>query len=115
MAREKKAITLFGDGSQRRTFSHVDDICAQIEACIGLPETNAQIYNIAGEAFSLQQVAGWIAERFGARVLHAPWPAREIAIESGDTVFDDSKIRALIPAPLRVNLRDWIATADLGI
>ena len=114
MAREKKAITLYGDGSQRRTFSHMHDICTQIEACTGLPETNAQIYNIAGEAFSLRQVAGWIAERFGARVLHAPWPARETAIESGDTVFYDSKIRALIPSPLHYNLRDWIATENFG-
>lgn len=114
MAREQKAITLFGDGSPRRTFSHMHDICAQIEACTGLPETNAKIYNIAGEAYSLRQVAGWIAERFGARVLYAPWPAREMAIESGDTVFDDAKIRALIPTPLRFNLRDWIATENFG-
>ena len=114
MAREKKAITLYGDGSLRRTFSHVQDICAQIEACVHLPTTNAQTYNVAGEAFSLRQVAGWIAERFGAAVQHAPWPERETAIESGDTVFDDSKIRALIPSPTRFTLPDWIATADLG-
>lgn len=114
MAREQNAITLFGDGSLRRTFSHVQDICVQIQACANRPETNAQAYNVAGESFSLQQVAEWIAERFGARVLHAPWPEREAAIESGDTVFDDAKIRALVPAPLRFTLRDWIATADFG-
>ncbi|MDR0994263.1 MAG: NAD-dependent epimerase/dehydratase family protein, partial [Verrucomicrobiota bacterium] len=114
MAREKKAITLFGDGSLRRTFSHAQDICSQIEACADLSQTSAQTYNIAGETFSLRQVAGWIAERFGVRVLQTPWPVRETAIESGDTVFDDSKIRALIPAPLRFTLREWVATADFN-
>lgn len=114
MAREKNAITLYGDGSPRRTFSHVQDICAQIEACALRPETDAQTYNVAGEDFSLRQVAEWIAARFDAGVRYAPWPAREAAIESGDTVFDAAKIRALCPAPPRFTLRDWIATADFG-
>ena len=114
MARDQKAITLYGDGALRRTFSHVQDLCAQIEACVHLPATNGQTYNAAGETFSLRQVAGWIAERFGAGVRHAPWPERETAIESGDTVFDDSKIRALLPSPLRFNLRHWIDTADFS-
>ena len=114
MAREKNEITLFGDGSLRRTFSHAQDICAQIVACSHRTDCIAQTYNIAGEAFSLLQVASWIGERFGARILHTPWPAREIAIESGDTVFDDSTIRSLIPIPLRFSLHDWIASADFN-
>lgn len=114
MARDQGTITLYGDGSLRRTFSHVQDICAQIEACVHRPTTNAQTYNVAGEPGSLRQVAGWIAERFGASVRQAPWPERELAIESGDTVFDDSKIRPHLSAPLRFTLRQWIDTADFS-
>lgn len=112
MAREKSAITLFGDGSLRRTFSHAQDIASQILACTQHPKCNAKTYNVAGEAFSLLEVARWIADRFGAQIIHTPWPEREIAIESGDTVFDDSCIRTIIPAPLKFNLRDWITSAD---
>jgi UDP-glucose 4-epimerase len=112
MAREQKAITLFGDGSPRRTFTHVQDLCAQIEACGLRPETNGETYNTAGEPFSLRDVATWIAARFGAEVRYAPWPAHEAAIESGDTVFADAKILALSPPPRRFHLRDWIATTD---
>jgi len=112
MAREKKVITLYGDGGLRRTFSHAQDICSQICACALRPDTRGEALNIAGEAFSLQQVAEWIAERFDAAVDHIPWPDRETAIESGDTVFDDTRIRALIPSPLQFTLQKWIATAD---
>jgi UDP-glucose 4-epimerase len=76
-----------------------------------LPETEGQTYNIAGEAFSLADVATWIANRLNARVVSVPWPESELAIESGDTVFDDTKIRALLSSPLRFHLRDWIAAA----
>ena len=113
MAREHKAITLYGDGALRRTFTHVADLCAQITAASLLPQAAGQVYNLAGEAAALRDVAAWIAARFGAEVRHAPWPEREAAIESGDTVFAETKIRALILAPLRFHLREWIATADL--
>jgi len=112
MAKEKQVITLYGDGSLRRTFSHTEDICTQISACALRRDTIGLPINITGEAFSLLEVAEWIAERFGAAIEHIPWPPRETAIESGDTVFDDARIRSLAPSPLRFTLREWIATTD---
>ncbi len=114
LAKETGAIPLYGGGTPRRTFTHVQDVCAQIAATALLPETAGQTYNVAGEAFALADVAGWIAARLGARVETAPWPEKEQAIESGDTVFADAKIRALLPAPPAFRLRDWIATTDFA-
>ena len=114
LAKETGAIPLYGGGTPRRTFTHVQDVCAQIAATALRPETEGQTYNVAGEAFALAEVAGWIAARLNARVVSAPWPEKERAIESGDTVFDDAKIRALLPAPLAFRLRDWIAAADFA-
>jgi len=111
LAREQQTIPLYGSGTSRRTFTHVQDICSQMTATALLPETEGQTYNIAGEAFSLADVATWIANRLNARVVSVPWPESELAIESGDTVFDDTKIRALLSSPLRFHLRDWIAAA----
>ncbi len=114
MAREQRIIPLYGGGSLRRTFTHVQDVCRQIASTAFLPETNGQVFNVAGEPFSLADVAGWIAERLGARVVPADWPDKEWAIESGDTVFDDSRIRSLLPDPVGVRLRDWITTLDVA-
>jgi UDP-glucose 4-epimerase len=112
LAREQHTIPLYGGGTTRRTFTHIQDICSQITATAMRPETEGQTFNIAGETFSLADVATWIADRLGARVLTVPWPESELAIESGDTVFDDTHIRALVPAPLRFCLREWIATTN---
>ena len=92
----------------------MQDVCAQIAATALNPENEGQTYTVAGEAFALAEVAGWIAARLNARVVSAPWPEKERAIESGDTVFDDAKIRALLPAPLAFRLRDWIAATDFA-
>lgn len=112
LAREQQTIPLYGGGTARRTFTHIQDICSQITATAMRPETDGQIFNIAGEAFSLAEVAAWIADRLGAHVVTVPWPESDLAIESGDTVFDDTKIRALVPTPLRLHLHEWIATTN---
>lgn len=114
MAREHGVIPLYGGGSPRRTFTHVQDVCTQIADTALLPETEAQTFNVAGEAFSLAEVAKWIAHRLGARVRAVPWPEAEQAIESGDTVFDDSRIRSLLADPLRIRLQEWVAASDFS-
>ncbi len=114
MATEQKQISLYGDGSLRRTFTHVEDVCAQISATALLPDTEGGTFNIAGETASLHQVAEWLAERFRVPVSSVPWPEQERAIESGDTVFDDALIRRVCPAPLAHHLREWIAAAEFG-
>ena len=113
MARKQKNITLFGDGSLRRTFTHVGDVCRQICSTALLPETLGGIFNVSGETLSLSQVAELVAARFGASVSYSPWPESEWAIESGDTVFDSSKILGLLPNPPLQRFQDWIARAAL--
>ena len=72
MAKAGRSITLFGDGSQRRTLTHVRDICTQIIDTAFLPETTANIFNIGGEKYSLQETAGEIARKFGVAVEYIP-------------------------------------------
>ena len=113
VARNRKIITLYGDGSLRRTFTHVEDICGQIAATTLLPESEGAVFNVAGEALSLFQVAESVATRMGATIAFSTWPESEWTIESGDTVFDAAKILALLPHPPRHCFREWIAPAVL--
>ena len=65
IARGGGHISLYGDGCQRRTVTHVADLVAQV---IGLGEVEAAangIFNVGGEAFSLKELAERIARRFG--------------------------------------------------
>jgi len=87
-----KNIALFGTGEQRRTFTHIEDICNQIYMVIIYEKSVNQTYNISGENFSLLDAAGKIANKFNVQVENKEWPELEKKMESGDTIFDGSKI-----------------------
>jgi len=89
-------ITLYGDGSIKRTFTHIADICNQIITVGMLTKSSGEIYNIGGETLSLREAALGIAEKFKVKVISTQWPKIDLKIESGHTYFDDSKIIKLI-------------------
>lgn len=85
-----ETIKLFGNGSQGRTFTHVEDICYAVET-IAKGGKNG-VYNIGGDALSLKEAAELVALQNHGRVSTIPWPAEARAIESGGTVFDATKM-----------------------
>jgi UDP-glucose 4-epimerase len=87
-------IVLFGDGEQRRTFTHIADLTASILHTCTLKKSVNEVYNTGGENFSLKQVAGMIAEKYHIQVEHIAWPRLEQLLESGDTIFDATKLEA---------------------
>ena len=64
--------------------------------------------NIRGETMELRQVAELIAKKFETKISYSDWPELARRIESGDTVFDDTALRQLIPCEYHHNLADWI-------
>ena len=105
---KKGEITLYGDGSLRRTFTHVEDVCRQFFALTETEDTAHFVYNSSGEDYSLREVAEMIAERFHARITYHPFPALEQKLESGDTVFDSSSMLSILQKPVKHNLADWL-------
>lgn len=89
-------ITLYGGGSIKRTFTHMEDLCYQIVEGAMKSESDGQIYNVGGETLSLKQAAETIAAKFGTKVVGVPWPERDLKIESDHTYFDDTKIQDLL-------------------
>ena len=53
-------------------------------------------FNIAGETFSLKELAGKIAAIYGTPVTYIPWNDLDWKIESGSTVFDGEKLEGVI-------------------
>ena len=87
-------ITLYGDGTLRRTFTHVADICL---AVFGLAKSDAVgVFNVGGENMSLLEAAKIVAKKKGVEVVFVPWPDDAFALESGSTVFDSSKLQSMI-------------------
>ncbi len=106
-AKAGKDITLYGGGTIKRTFTHMEDLCYQIVEGAMNKESNGQIYNVGGETLSLKQAAEIVANKFGTNVVSVPWPERDLRIESDHTYFDDTKIQALLGGMTYKRLEDF--------
>lgn len=109
-ARNKQPITIYGDGKIRRTFTHIYDLCHLLIQGAIEDKTNNSVYNIGGEDYSLFEVAEFVANTFSGSVELVDWPQKDLLIESGSTVFDDSKIQNVLGGYTYKKLKDDITS-----
>lgn len=86
-------ITLYGDGSLRRTFTHVADICSAVGGLIRSNSTG--IFNVGGQDMSLLDAAKIIAEKKQVEISFVSWPSDALALESGSTVFASGRLERM--------------------
>ncbi len=101
-------ISLYGDGSARRTLTHMEDLCRTLWFAGRDDRVKNDVYNIGGENYSLVEMAQLIAARFGIGVEFVPWPDAALKVESGDTVFDDTKLQRIIEVKREHSFEQWI-------
>jgi UDP-glucose 4-epimerase len=68
-------MTIFGDGSQTRAFSYIDDVAPLMAEAIDIPECRNQVFNVgADRPYSLNELAERVARAMGVapRVVHLP-------------------------------------------
>ena len=90
-------LAIFGDGSQRRDFTYVDDAVEAFLLAGARPEADGEIFNLGGEPpISLLDLAELLVEprRRRRRTALVPFPEERASIDIGDYFADDSKIRA---------------------
>ena len=83
-------ITVFGDGSQRRCFAHVQDVVEGLIGLMGQPEAVGKIFNLGSvEEVTIRQLAERVIARTGSRsrVTFVPY---EVAYPDG---FEDMQRR----------------------
>lgn len=100
-------ITLYGDGSVRRTLTHMEDLCMTIIQGATSEKCENDVFNIGGEDYSLREMAELIAEKYKVGIDYIPWPETAYKIESGNTVFNDSKIKRACSVKYRHNFKEW--------
>lgn len=110
-AKADRDITLYGGGTIKRTFTHMEDLCYQVIEGAFAEGSDGEVYNVGGETLSLRDAAEIIADKYGVKVAAVPWQERDLRIESDHTYFDDSKIQTLLHLPPYKKLIDF--TNDL--
>ncbi|HRI53435.1 MAG TPA: GDP-mannose 4,6-dehydratase [Pseudomonadota bacterium] len=103
-------LTVFGDGTQSRCFTHVRDVVTALIALMQRPEAYGQVFNIGNtEEISISQLAEQVVRRTGTRspITLIPY---EKAYEPG---FEDMPRR--IPDVSKIqHLIGWQPTIGLG-
>ncbi len=108
-AQHRENISIYGEGKQRRTFTHVEDIVDVILTTIPQTKSKNQIYNIGGnDHLSLKELAEMVASKFKVSLDFVPFPVQAAKIESGDTIFDDTKLQADTPFTYQYRLSAWL-------
>ncbi|MBP6901699.1 MAG: SDR family oxidoreductase [Burkholderiaceae bacterium] len=114
-ARRTGQIRLFGDGSVRRSFTHVDDLCRMVIAGAVHPGAENGVFNVPGEDLSLLEAAGCVAHRLVATITTGPWPAADLRIESGSTVFDGARLTTLLGDALTQRVATWASAIPVEV
>ncbi|HNW33860.1 MAG TPA: NAD-dependent epimerase/dehydratase family protein [Candidatus Ozemobacteraceae bacterium] len=98
-----KPLTIFGDGSQTRAFSHIDDVAPVIARSITIPGARNQVFNVgADQPVSVNDLAQKVMEAMGTRVDIHHLPSRNEVV---DAYASHDKVRSLFkitadPVPL---------------
>ena len=73
-----RPMTIFGDGSQTRAFSHIDDLAPNIARSVNVREAYGEIINIgADKPYSVKELAHVVAGAFGASPVIRYLPPRK--------------------------------------
>jgi UDP-glucose 4-epimerase len=61
-----KKLTIFGDGTQTRAFSYIDDVAIPIAKCVNIKEAYNNIFNIgADKPYTVNELATVVCKEFG--------------------------------------------------
>ena len=104
------ALPIYGDGTQRRDYIHVDDLVSALVGLAGSPSSDGRVFNVgSGEGTRMIDMAHAIIELAGGgRVEHVAWPALAGQIETGDFVADISRMRAELGWAPAIALREGL-------
>lgn len=108
-ARENKNILIFGDGSQRRTFTHITDLVNVLIQGAFNEQTNCGVFNVGGaDNLSILEAAKKIADSYNVSVEFKDWSELDQKIESGDTIFDSTKLDAITSYTYPNSFDNWV-------
>lgn len=103
---QNQPMTVFGDGTQTRGFTYVDDVAPLLARAIDLPETYNQVYNIgADKPITINELAALVAEAMGKPCTIRRLPARQ---EVKHAVADHSRLARVFGYRAVWELRDGL-------
>ena len=101
-------LTLYGSGEIKRTFTYIGDLC-EILWAVGINNNCLNdAYNVGGCTLSLKRLAEMVSQKYKVKTVTIDYPDFAKKIESGDTVFDSSKLDFIINQTEYYSILDWL-------
>ena len=101
-----KALGLFGDGSQSRAFTYIDDVAPYIADSVNIPEAQNQIFNIGGDTVhTVKELAYAVSDAMKHKIKVAELDERE---EVKHTYSDHSKFKNIFKPKPETRLDDGL-------
>jgi UDP-glucose 4-epimerase len=102
-----KKLTIFGDGTQTRAFSYIDDVAIPIAKCVEIPASYNQVFNVgADEPYAVNDLATVVCKEFSVSPDINYLSARNEVMHA---YSDHSKARKIFGAPTGISLEEGIA------
>ncbi len=102
-----KALTIFGDGTQTRAFSYIDDVAIPITHSVNIPAAYNQVFNVgADKPYTVNELATVVSEEFGVEPDITHLSARNEVMHA---YSDHSRARTVFGEPTGIDLREGIA------
>jgi UDP-glucose 4-epimerase len=110
LAVEGEELLVFGDGTQQRDFTYVDDAVEAFLLAGASAEADGEVFNVGGDPpVSLGELADVLVGLAGAGSWRlVPFPDERRTIDIGDYFADDSKIRSRLGWEPNVGLREGL-------
>ena len=100
-------MTMFGDGSQTRAFTHVDDVGPIIARCVDVSASANEVFNIGAETpTSVRDLAGVVARTFGVEPEIRCLEARKEVVDAFST---SEKLQSVFGRQTYIPLAEGVA------
>lgn len=97
LALRGKDITVFGKGKQLRNISFVSDCVDALILAAKSEKSNGDVFfAVADRQYSVHEIAEEITKNIGGAVKFIEWPKDREAIEIGDAIISNQKIRDML-------------------
>lgn len=105
-----KEIEIYGDGSQKRDFIHIDDVVNLLTISIGERKLFGKTFNVGyGSGISIKEAVEVISKCYpGTKAKYKSWPEIDKKIETGDYTSDIQALKNEIGWRPLVNFEDGV-------
>ena len=102
-----KKLTIFGDGTQTRAFSYIDDVAIPIARCVNMPSAYNEVFNIgADKPYTVNDLATVVCKEFGVTADINYLAARNEVLHA---YSDHTKAHGVFGDPTGIDLAEGIA------